>query len=155
MLFVIAIKYCNYHHHHHWAAVVSRSWAKASASRLQVSLSCAVLCQKQIVSLQYLSRSSLHRLAGLPCRLFLSYGLQLVTREVHLSSLRRLICPAQDRFIFSHIADYIYTVHGTSLLRSPAGLGKSDLIQEVICTVEYNLGLSHGDCNGEVLLLVR
>ena len=43
---------------------------------------------------------SLHRLAGLPCRLFLSYGLQVVTREVHRSSLRRLICPAQDHFIF-------------------------------------------------------
>ena len=53
-----------------------------------------------IVSLQYLSRSSLHRLAGLPCRLFLSYGLQVVTREVDRSSLRRLICPAQDHFIF-------------------------------------------------------
>ena len=51
-------------------------------------------------ALQYLSRSSLHRLAGLPCRLFLSYGLQVVTREVHRSSLRRLICPAQDHFIF-------------------------------------------------------
>ena len=32
---------------------------------IEVSLSCAVLCQ--FVSLQYLSRSSLHRLAGLPC----------------------------------------------------------------------------------------
>ena len=47
-----------------------------------------------------LSRSSLHRLDGLPCRLFLSYGLQVVTREVHRSSLRRLICLAQDHFIF-------------------------------------------------------
>ena len=28
------------------------------------------------------------------------YGLQVVTREVHRSSLRRLICPAQDHFIF-------------------------------------------------------
>ena len=46
-----------------------------------------------------LSRSSLHRLAGLPCRRFLSYGLQVVTREVHRSTLRRLICPAQDHFI--------------------------------------------------------
>ena len=64
----------------------------------KTTLSCAFLCH--IVSLQYLSRSSLHRLAGLPCRLFLSYGLQLVTREVHRSSLRRLICPAQDHFIF-------------------------------------------------------
>ena len=62
----------------------------------------------QIVSLQYLSRSSLHCLAGLPCRLFLSYGLQVVTCEVHRSSLRRLICPAQDHFILSKIADYIY-----------------------------------------------
>ena len=77
---------------------MSRGWAKASACRLQVSLSCAVLCQ--IVSLQYLSRSSLHRLAGLCCRLFLSYCLQVVTRVVHRSSLRRLICPAQDHFIF-------------------------------------------------------
>ena len=67
-----------------WAAVVSRGWAKDSACRLQVSLSCPVLCQ--IVSLQYLSTSSLHRLAGLPC-LFLSYGLQVVTREFHRSSL--------------------------------------------------------------------
>ena len=50
---------------------------------------------------------------------------------------------------------------GTSLLRSPTGLGKSDLngevtlLQGVICTVEYNLGLSQGDCNGEIVLLVR
>ena len=55
----------------------------------------------------YLSRSSLHRLAGLPCRLFLSYGLQVVTREVHRSSLRRLICPAQDHFILLSV-HYIY-----------------------------------------------
>ena len=77
---------------------MSRGWATASACRLQITLSCTVLCH--IVSLQYLSKSSLHRLAGLPCRLFLSYGLQAVTREVHRSSLRRLICPAQDHFIF-------------------------------------------------------
>ena len=50
---------------------------------------------------------------------------------------------------------------GTSLLRSPSGLGKSEfngevtLLQGVICTVEYNLGLNQGDCNGEVFLLVR
>ena len=77
---------------------MSRGWAKASACRLQITLYCAFLCH--IVSLQYLSRSSVHRLAGLPCRIFLSYGLQAVTREVHRSSLRRLICPAQDHFIF-------------------------------------------------------
>ena len=50
---------------------------------------------------------------------------------------------------------------GTSLLRSRTGLGKSDLngevtiLQGVICTVEYNLGLSQGGCNWEVFLLVR
>ena len=77
---------------------MSRGWAKASACRLQITLSCAVLCH--IVSLQYLSRSSLHRLVGLPCRLLLSYGIQVVTREVHRLSLRRLICPAQNHFIF-------------------------------------------------------
>ena len=49
---------------------------------------------------------------------------------------------------------------GTLLLRSPTGLGESDLngdvtglLQGVICTVEYNLGLSQGDCNWEVFLL--
>ena len=47
---------------------MSRGWAKASAPRLQITLTCAVLCH--IVSLQYLSRSSLRRLAGVPCRLF-------------------------------------------------------------------------------------
>ena len=36
----------------------------------------------------------------LTCRLFLSYGLQVVTREVHRSSLRRLIFLAKDHFIF-------------------------------------------------------
>ena len=77
------------HNNHHWAAVVSRGWAKASSCRLQISLSCAVLCQ--IVSLQYLPRSSPHRLADLPCRLFLSYGLQAVTRDVHRLSLKRLM----------------------------------------------------------------
>ena len=90
---------------------MSRGCAKASACRLQVSLSCAVLCQ--IVSLQYLSRSSLHRFAGLPCRLFLSYGLQVVTREVHRSSLRRLMCPAQDHFIVSFF--FIFHLFNTVL----------------------------------------
>ena len=52
------------------------------------------------MSLQYLSRSSLHRLSGLPCRLFLSCGLQVVTGEVHRMSLMRLICPAQDHYMF-------------------------------------------------------
>ena len=88
---------------------MSRGWAKASACSLQINLSCPVLCH--IVSLQYLSMSSLHRLAGLPCRCFLSYGIQVVTRDAHRSSLRRLICPALScpgPFHLSHSVDYIY-----------------------------------------------
>ena len=83
--------------HHQWSSVVSRGRAKASACRIQVSLSCAVLCQ--IASLQYLSRSSLHRLADLHCRLFLSYGIQVMTREVHRSSLHRLVCLVPARYV--------------------------------------------------------
>ena len=83
--------------HNHWAAVVSRGWAKASACHLQVNLSCDVFCH--ILSIQYLSRSSLHRLAGLPCHLFLSNGLQVVTRKVSQLSFKRVMCPGQDHFI--------------------------------------------------------
>ena len=60
-----------------------------------------------------------------------------------------------------YIETNVHTYSGTSLLRSPTGLGKSDLngevtvLQGVICTVEYNLGLSQGDCNWKVFLLVR
>ena len=81
MLRIREAKFGRLYHHHHRAAVVSCGWAKASACRLQASLSCAVLCH--IVSLQYLSRSSLHCLAGLPCCLFLPYGLQVVTAKVN------------------------------------------------------------------------
>ena len=79
------------------SAVLSHGWAKASACCFQVCLSCAVLCQ--VVSFQYSSKSSLHLFAGLPRNLFLPYGFQVVMRFVHLSSLSRLMCPAQDHFI--------------------------------------------------------
>ena len=57
------------------------------------------------MSLQYLSRSSLHRLAGLPCRLFFSYGLQVVIADTRSPSVVfeavDMPCPAaQDHFIF-------------------------------------------------------
>ena len=91
---------------HHGAAVVSRGWVKASACCLHVTLYWVALCQ--IVSLHYVSRSPLHRLASLPCRMLLSYGLQVVTREVYRSYLTRLMSGAQDHFIFSYTADYIY-----------------------------------------------
>ena len=88
------------------SAVLSRGWAKASACCFQVCLSCAVLCQ--VVSLQYSSKSSLHLFAGLPRNLFLSYGFHMVMRFVHLSSLSRLMCPAQDHFIL--LAAFITSV---------------------------------------------
>ena len=47
----------------------------------------------------YSNTPSLHRVAGLPRNLFLPYGFQVVMRFVHLSSLSRLMCPAQDHFI--------------------------------------------------------
>ena len=84
---------------------MSHGWSKASACRLQITLSCAILCH--IVSLQYLSRSSLHRLAGLPCRLFLSWspsgdvrGPSVVFEAVDM--------PCPGPFHFSHSVDYIY-----------------------------------------------
>ena len=76
LMLAIALKHC----YILLVVIVSCGRAKASACHLQISLSCAVLCQ--IVSLQYLSRSSLHCLAGLPCRLFLSWW--------HVRSIGRL-----------------------------------------------------------------
>ena len=64
-----------------------------------------------------------------------------------------------DHTVRSHCKATQY--NGTSLLRSPTGMGKGDLngevtlLQGVICTVGYHLGLSHGDCNGVVFLPVR
>ena len=85
---------------------MSRGWAKASACRLQITLSCAVL--RHIVSLQYLSRSSLHRLAGLPLSYFLviwspsgdTRGPSVVFEAVDM--------PCPGPFHFSHCLDYIY-----------------------------------------------
>ena len=98
----------NNNHHHHQAALVPRGWAKASACRLQVSLSCAVLCQ--IVSLQYLSRSALH-LVVFSCR--------MVSTWWHAGSIGRLwgCWCSRPRTIsfFSHIADYSYAFCPLSL----------------------------------------
>ena len=79
---------------------VSRGWAKTSACCLQVSMSCAVLCQ--IVSLDYLSRSSLHRLAGLPCRLFLSLVVSIWWHARSIVCLWGDWCavPMQDQLMF-------------------------------------------------------
>ena len=68
---------------------MSRDRAKASACRLpNYSVLCCPLPYRVA---PVFARSSLHRLACLPCRIFLSYGLQVMTREVHRLSLRRLL----------------------------------------------------------------
>ena len=56
----------------------------------------------------------------------------------------------RDRLKENYIIDNIKIYSGTSLLRSPTGLDKSNLngevtlLQGVICTVEYSLGLEPG-----------
>ena len=57
-------------------------------------LSSAISCRSSIC-LGRLSTAWLVSLVVFSCH----NGLQVVTREVHRSSLRRLICPAQDHFI--------------------------------------------------------
>ena len=85
---------------------MSRGWAKASACRLQITLSCAVLCH--IVSLQYLSRSSLHRLAGLPYRLFVSLWSPSGDTRGPSVVFEAVDTPCPGPFHFSHSVDYIY-----------------------------------------------
>ena len=82
-----------------------RGWAKASSCRLQVSLYCAVLCH--IVSLQYLPKSSLYRLADLPCRIFLSWSPSGDTRgpSVVFEAVD-MAFPGPSHFY--HSVDYIY-----------------------------------------------
>ena len=77
---------------------MSRGWAKAShaVSKLPcLVLSTAISCRSSIC----LGRLST---AWLVFRVVFSChnGLQVVTREVHRSSLRRLICPSQDHFMY-------------------------------------------------------
>ena len=90
----------HHHHHHHWAAVMSRSWVITSACCFQASLWCVAHCQ--VVSLQYLPRSTLHRLASLPSRVVLSYGLHVVTRMRYTSAGYEAVvvsCPGPHHFV--------------------------------------------------------
>ena len=68
-------------------------------------LSCAVLCH--IVSLQYLSRSSLHRLAGLSCRLFLVIWSPSVDTRGPSVVFEVVDMPCPGPFHFSHSVDYL------------------------------------------------
>ena len=67
-----------------------------AASKLPcLVLSSAISCRSSICPGR-LYTAGLVSLVVFSCH---NYGLQVVTREVHLSSLRRLICPAQNHFI--------------------------------------------------------
>ena len=71
-------------------------------------LPCLVLSSAIIVSPQYLSRSSLHRLAGLPCRLFLSLWSpsgDMRGPSIFLEAVNR---PSPGPFRFSHSVHYIH-----------------------------------------------
>ena len=59
-------------------------------------LSFAISCRSSI----YPGRLSIAWVVSLVFFYCHNYGLHVVTREVHRSSLRRLICPAQDHFTF-------------------------------------------------------
>ena len=90
--------------HHHWAAAVSRGWRKASECRLQVSLSCVVLCH--IVSLQYLSRSS-PLLGWSPLSSFLVIWSPSGDTQGPSVAFEAVNMPCPEQFHFSH-SDYIY-----------------------------------------------
>ena len=80
---------------------MSRGWAKASACRLQMTLSCAVLYH--VVSLQYLSRSSLHRLSY-----FLVIWPPSGDTRGPSDVFEAVDMPCPGPFHFSHSVDYIY-----------------------------------------------
>ena len=67
-----------------------------------------------IVYRQYLPRSSFHRLARSPCRLFLSYSLHVLTSGDDRSLLRWLMARPRTTSMFSH-CDYIYRTFAFSL----------------------------------------
>ena len=67
--------------------LISNLYSLGMYDCLEVSLPCAF--PSHIVYRKYLPRSSFYRLARFPCRLFLSYGLHVLTSEVHRSLLRR------------------------------------------------------------------
>ena len=99
-----------------------------------------VLCQ--IVSRQYSSRSSIHRMAGLYCHSLLSYGLQMMTRQVHRSSLTRVMTSAHDYFIFfTHL----------NCLRLVSSLCPGVVICVIACDVE-NTSFHFGICGRKFVL---
>ena len=112
----------------YWAGVVSRCGnllAKASACRLQVSLSCSVLCQ--IVSLQYIYPDRLSTAWLVSLGVWSPRGHTLGPSVV----LDAVDVPSSGPLHCSHIADYVYDF---SPLSDP-DIGPSVLV----CDVEHTL----------------
>ena len=110
-------------HDHHCVAV---PW-------LGEGLSTPHLCPLQVVSLPYLPMSSLHRLAGLPCRLFLWYG-QSPSGNTRgpLVAFEAVNVPCSGPLQFSHFADYVYDLRP---------IPEPDLdISIIACDVEHIVG---------------
>ena len=57
--------------------------------------------------------------------------------------------------MFSAMVDIYYVYSGTRDWTKVTLMERSPYYRGAICTVEYNLGLSQGECNSEVFLLVR
>ena len=86
---------------------MSRGWAKASACRLQITLSCAFLCH--IVSLQYLSRSSrAPSLGWSPLSSFLVIWSPTGDTRGPSVVFEAVDKPCSGPFHFSYSVDYIY-----------------------------------------------
>ena len=60
------------------------------------------------------------------------------------------MCFSASIFLWPYESDLYINYSGTSLLRSPMGLGKNEFN-----VMENHLGFSKSDRNGEVALLVR
>ena len=95
--------------HGHWIVVVPRGWVKASTCRLQVNLYCTVICQ--IVSLQYLSRSSVSP----PLSYFLVVWSPRGDMRGPLVVFEAVGVPFPGPFHFAHIADYTSAICPLSL----------------------------------------
>ena len=86
---------------------MSRGWAKASACRLQMTLSCAVLCH--IVSLQYLSMQVVSPPLGWsPLSSFLVIWSPCGNTPGPSVVFEAVDMPCPGPFNFSHSVDYIY-----------------------------------------------
>ena len=127
-------------HHHHWVVVmpVVRRMLHHAASKLAyIALSSAISC-----------RSSIFKVVSPPLGWStLSYGLNVVTRDVHWSCWRLLMCPSQDPFIcVSHCWLYL------CLCRSLSSLPDPDVDISVLVYNVEDTSFHYGSCDCKFVL---